>query len=81
MPISKRTIERWVCDRCGKKQEYPDSAGESALEAGWLAIDFTRPLTQTWTIFSKNEQILCPRCVTALGNWFKNPTPPTVGVV
>jgi hypothetical protein len=72
MPISTRTIEKWCCDRCGIKAEFPDEQGQTGLSAGWLQLDLTRSLTQPPPyLFGKNEQIVCPACVVSLRQWFK----------
>jgi len=76
MPIAQRTIERWTCDRCGTKAEFPDEEGNTALEVGWLRLDLTRSLTAPPPyLFGKNEQILCPADVTNLRQWFEASVP------
>jgi len=73
MPVTQRTIERWTCDRCGARQEFPDDQGRTALQAGWLKLDLTRSIAQDTGpyLFGKNEQILCPMDVASLRRWFK----------
>jgi hypothetical protein len=72
MPISTRTIECWLCDRCGIKAEFPDELGHTAIETGWIKIDLTRSLSEPKPyLFGRNEQVLCPVCVHALAKWFK----------
>jgi len=74
MPISERTISRWTCDRCGDKAEFPDEEGNTGLSAGWLRLDLTRSLRQEQPyLFGRNEQIVCPGCVTSLQQWFQWP--------
>lgn len=76
MPITKRTIEQWTCDRCGRKEEFPDEEGRLAPERGWLRLDLTRSLTKEPYLFGKNEQILCPTDVDKLRLWLQtNSTP------
>jgi len=72
VPISTRTIERWICDRCGRKAEFPDEQGHTAPEEGWLKLDLTRSLTNWSTFVGKNEQILCPTDVDKLALWFQS---------
>lgn len=76
MPISTRTLERWSCDRCGTKAEFPDDQGKTAPEVGWLKLDLTRSLQGSAPfLFTKNEQILCPADVNNLRNWFASGAP------
>lgn len=76
MPIVQRTIERWTCDRCGAKEEFPDAEGRVAQEVGWLRLDLTRSLTDPPYLFGKNEQILCPTDTDKLGLWFATDSTP-----
>ena len=71
MPISTRTIERWICDRCGTKAEFPDELGQAPFEVGWLKLNLQRSLTAGTMLREKNIQVLCPSCVSGLAIWFK----------
>ena len=77
MPISTRTVERWICDRCGRKDEFPNELGHMATEEEWLRLDLPRSLANWSTFVGKNEQILCPTCVDKLALWFQTCTSPT----
>lgn len=74
VPINTRTIEQWICDRCGTKAEFPDETGQMPFEKGWLKLNLQRSLTAGTMLREKNEQILCPKCVLALALWFKDKT-------
>src|SRR4051794_40858995 len=71
VPISTRTVERWLCDRCAHKAEFPDADGRLAFELGWLQFDLGRSLKpNAHPMRERNEQILCPSCRVDLGEWF-----------
>lgn len=72
MPVSTRITERWICDRCGKKGEFPDWANATAVHEGWLQFDLGRSLRADRVVqMEKNIQVLCPECVEALRVWFQ----------
>lgn len=78
VPITTRTTEVWICDRCGSRGEFPDPKGYTALETGWLKLDLTRSISleldtrsDSPYLFGRNIQVLCPSCVVDLARWFQ----------